>query len=261
MGATLLVSIVLHRPDLTLLTRTLRSLNVALDHAQACGFLAGVRLRLTDHSPEPLKVSLLGTAFDREIDYDFVGANPGFGAGHNRAFAQRGEAEYFLVANPDLEFEADSLSAGLDLLCQRPQIGLVAPMLIEAEEMRPAIFRYPDLLTLTLRQLGLAGRRNRRYQCQDDPAAWASPEIVSGCCMLWRSASFAALGGFDEGYFLYFEDFDLSWRASRLGLTACCPAMRLRHHGGGAGRKGLRHFLWLVRSARRFFGQHGWRLS
>lgn len=261
-GATLLVSIVLHRPDLSLLARTLYTLDVALDHAQASGYLAGARLRLTDHSPEPLKVRLLGTAWGRAIEYDFVGANPGFGAGHNRAFTQRGEAEYFLVANPDLECEPDSLSAGLDLLRQRPEIGLVAPMLIEEEgHLRPAIFRYPDLLTLALRQLGLAGLRNRRYLCLDDPAAWAAPEIVSGCCMLWRSTSFAALGGFDEGYFLYFEDFDLSWRASRLGLTACCPTMRLRHHGGGAGRKGLRHLLWLLRSAQRFFSRHGWRLA
>lgn len=60
-------------------------------------------------------------------------------------------------------------------------------------------------------------------------------------------------------YFLYFEDFDLSLRAGRLGLSAYCPGMARPAFGGGVARKGWRHIACFARSAARFFNTHGWR--
>lgn len=267
---TLAVSIVLYRPDASLLAATLRSLAAATARARQAGALGRTRLTLVDHSPAPQPAATLsawralcGDALT--LDHVADPANPGFGAGHNRAFAQGGaDADYFLVANPDLEFAADSLAAGLRFLAAHPASGLVAPALIKNDgALAPACFRYPDVLTLALRLVGgpLAERRSRRYECRDWDATRPAfdPPIVSGCCMLFRRDCYAALGGFDPGYFLYFEDFDLSWRASRRGLAAYCPEMRLRHFGGGAGRKGLRHIRLFLRSAARFFASHGWR--
>jgi GT2 family glycosyltransferase len=267
---TLVVSIVLYRPEGGLLDATLRSLVAAVGQARRAGVIGEARLILVDHSPaaQPETAladwrALCGDAL--ALDYLSDPANPGFGAGHNRAFARGGnEADVFLVANPDLEFAADSLAAGLRFLAAHPASGLVAPALLRDDgSLAPACFRYPDLTTLALRFGGgsWAAARSRRYECRDWDASRPvfDPPIVSGCCMLFRRDAFAALGGFDPGYFLYFEDFDLSWRASRQGLAAYCPDMRVRHHGGGAGRKGLRHIGLFLRSALRFFGTHGWR--
>jgi GT2 family glycosyltransferase len=65
------------------------------------------------------------------------------------------------------------------------------------------------------------------------------------------------VGGFDPGFFLYFEDFDLTLRLSKVTTVAYCPRVRIVHHGGRAAAKGLRHIAWFVRSARRFFARHG----
>lgn len=253
-----------------MLGATLRSLAAAVAQARCTGLLGDARLILVDHSPQAQTAATLadwralcGDAL--ALDYLSDPANPGFGAGHNRAFAQGGNtADVFLVANPDLEFAANSLAAGLRFLAAHPASGLVAPALLRDDgTLAPACFRYPDLLTLALRLGGgsWAEARSRRYECRDWDATRPvfDPPVVSGCCMLFRRETFAALGGFDPGYFLYFEDFDLSWRASRRGLAAYCPDMRVRHHGGGAGRKGLRHIGLFLRSATRFFGIHGWR--
>jgi len=267
---TLVASIVLHRPDEALLDAALRSLAAAVAHARRAGALGDARLLLVDHSPAPQPAATLGAwralcGDALALEYLSDPANPGFGAGHNRAFAQAGmRAGYFLVANPDLEFAADSLTAGLGFLAAHPARGLVAPALLKDDgALAPACFRYPDVLTLALRLAGgrIAEWRSRRYECRDRDAARPifDPPVVSGCCMLFRGDCYAALGGFDPGYFLYFEDFDLSWRASRRGLSAYCPGMRVRHHGGGAGRKGLRHIRLFLRSALRFFNTHGWR--
>lgn len=263
----LAVSIVLFRPDSRLLESTLRTLGNALARARE-GRLDRTEVILIDHSPtaQPAAAQaawrrLLGP--ETSVIYDHTGANPGFGAGHNRAFARcRPWADYFLVANPDLEFAPDSLAAGLDFLAQHPAVGLLAPALIETNgKLRPACFRAPDPLTLLARLLGgsWARARSYRYECRDWDANVVvfNPPLVSGCCMLWRAAAYAELGGFDPGYFLYFEDFDLSRRANSRGLSAYCPAMKIGHFGGGAARKGMMHTLLFLRSAARFFGGAG----
>jgi len=83
--------------------------------------------------------------------------------------------------------------------------------------------------------------------------------ITSGCFMLLRSESLAEIGGFDERYFLYFEDFDLSLRLGKKGKLAYLPAMRIQHGGGSAGSKGFKHFKMFTRSGVRFFNTYGWR--
>lgn len=271
-AATLTVSIVLYLPDVPRLEKTLLTLRQAAVRATAAvptrGRLERVLVHLVDHSPEPLAES--SVALLRQLEspscsfrYDRAGANPGFGAGHNRAFAASGQhSEFFLVANPDLEFFPDSLQAGIACLRDHPERGLLAPALVEdSGELRPACFRPPDVLTLLARWMGSdwARRRSYLYECRDWPAheIRLDPPLVSGCCMLFRSPAFAALGGFDARYFLYFEDFDLSGRAHSQQLSIYWPAMRIRHHGGNTRRKPITHQLHYLRSAARYFGDHG----
>jgi GT2 family glycosyltransferase len=77
--------------------------------------------------------------------------------------------------------------------------------------------------------------------------------------MVIRGDALRQVGGFDDRYFMYFEDFDLSMRLRELGRVVYAPRVSVVHHGGYAARKGLRHVLYFMRSGIRFFGQHGWR--
>jgi GT2 family glycosyltransferase len=224
-------------------------------------------LQLTDHSPYPANSHQLSSwrtaAQGLDLCYRHDPSNPGFGLGHNTAFQRIGSAEYFLVANPDLEFKPDSLANGIGFLLQNPEHGLLAPGLLEPDgNLRPACFRYPDVLTLFARLIGgsWAKQRNHRYECRDWDAHQPrfNPPLISGCCMLFRSHHFKRLKGFDPAYFLYFEDFDLSWRAQKRQLSVYCPNMQVAHAGGAASRKGWRHQLNFLHSALRFFTTHGW---
>lgn len=261
--ASLAVSIVLYRPQAGF-DGALSSLIEAIATAMTSEPLLPVRLLLTDHSPEAVTVQreqrwrALCPPW-LQYDYRHDPRNPGFGAGHNAAWDRCGEADYFLVVNPDVEFAVDALQAGLRFLARHPGVGVIAPALVERDgSLRPACFRRPDPLTLLMRALGIgAGKSQRvaRYECRDwDPRAVVfNPPCMSGCCLLFRGATFARLGGFDPSYFLYFEDFELSRRAAALGVSAYCPSMRVSHFGGGAAAKGWRHRWWFVRSALRYY--------
>ncbi len=192
--------------------------------------------------------------------------NIGYGAAHNLVIRETG-AEYHLLLNPDVEFDPDALGAGLGYLVSNPATVLVSPAANNGGGRQYLCKRHPSLLILLLRGLVPAflrapfTRRLAAYEMRDLPDDRPSTgiPIASGCCMLCRGRPLREAGGFDERFFLYFEDFDLSLRLGRLGKLAHVPAMRIRHSGGNAAGKGLDHIAMFIRSARRFFKLHGWR--
>src|SRR5256712_13826666 len=73
--------------------------------------------------------------------------------------------------------------------------------------------------------------------------------MMSGCFMLVRRNAVDATGGFDPGYFLFFEDFDWSVGLNRVTKSPNVPSVRLVLHGDGACRRGWRHVFQLRRVA------------
>ena len=92
-----------------------------------------------------------------------------------------------------------------------------------------------------------------------DGAIDCSVELIGGCFIFLRTSLFRQLDGFDQRFFMYFEDFDLSIRAKEYGSIAYVPTVKITHSGGDVGRKNYRHHLYFIRSAIRFFNKHGWR--
>ena len=78
--------------------------------------------------------------------------------------------------------------------------------------------------------------------------------------MLCRTSALQSAGGFNERFFLYFEDFALSRELGKQGALHHVPTVRIIHHGGGASRKGLKHIRYFAASALRFYQQYGWKL-
>lgn len=269
------VAIVVHRPDPAELAQTLR----ALDRAAACLRAARadteVSLHLLENSPAPARLP----AGERERllaacpalwsrQWQSLPANRGFGPAHNIALAQT-DSDLHLVLNPDVELAADALLAGVDYLERHPAAVLVSPHIENAAGVQQFLCkRYPSVPVLFLRafapgwlqaryQSALAHYEARDLQTGEQPVSGVV--IASGCCMLLRTAVMRQLGGFDERYFLYFEDFDLSLRLAPLGDRVWLPSMRAVHHGGHAARKGWRHIRWFAVSGWRFFCRFGWR--
>jgi GT2 family glycosyltransferase len=201
------------------------------------------------------------------------GKNLGYGAGHNAClnlFCKKSLAsDYHLILNPDVILAEDFLLQGLTFLETEKNVVAVAPY-VEDEDGTPAYLckRYPTVLGLFLRGFAPAWIRScfqqrlDHYQMKDLYDAQhinTAVPIISGCCMLLRTGTFRALNGFDERFFLYFEDFDLSLRMAEKGKVAYHPALRICHHGGFSAKKGFWHIQQFIRSARQFFARHGWK--
>ncbi len=267
------VSIVLHHSELERLAACLTSLQQSAATAIEGGSLGEVRVSLVDNSCSERyrgEVEALLTALETAPGFSsellVLPSNLGFGHGHNRIL-KAVDSQFHLVLNPDTELEPDTLAQGLAVLAGDEAAVLVSPRVTGPDGAQEFLCkRYPSVLTLFLR--GFAPRfvrslfsgRLGRYEMRDlcTGAQPVDVPIASGCFMLVRVDALQSIGGFDDDFFLYFEDFDLSMRLAQYGRLVYVPAMQIRHFGGYAARKGLRHVRYFVASAARFFHRHGW---
>lgn len=276
-AARLSVAIVLFDSPLPLLLQVLDDLERAVQWARRDGLLDAAAVTVVDNgagagagpdSETAQALAVWAGSHTLALTYRPQPSNEGFGAGHNVAFRDAA-SDYHLVLNPDVELAPEALARGLDLLAREPDIALLSPYVAGPDGRQQFLCkRYPSVLVLLVRGLlpvlrPLFAARLDHYEMRG-ACSTGEPvdvEIASGCFMLVRTAALRAAGGFDEGFFLYFEDFDLSLRLREQGRLVFCPQMRIVHHGGFAARKGWRHIRYFLSSGVRFFNRYGWRLA
>jgi len=191
--------------------------------------------------PDDARVTVIGNA-----------APKGFGANHNAAFAGCAQM-FFCPLNPDIEFDRNPfpvLSAALG----DKRVALVAPVVRSPDgKIEDSMRRFPTPGSLLMKALGGS---DGRYVVREGQPEFA-PEWVAGMFMLFRSRDFQDLGGFDERFFLYYEDVDICVRAWQKGMRIlACPKVSVIHDARRDSRRSLRHLRWHLGSMARFLWKH-----
>lgn len=262
-------AVVLHHSDLDNLRATLTSVARAVD---ALG--VSTPLYLIDQSRDPqygaavrALVSDLNPVGLLRLDYIAREKNGGYGAGHNSVLDDSLGDIHFIL-NPDVELPEELLIRVRQTMADHPDVVVLAPRGANSEgEEEYLAKRYPTCLVLLIRAFAPDWLQRRfekqmnHYELRDLPSDGSLQDVplLSGCCLAVRSDSFRAVRGFDEGFFLYFEDYDLCMRLRSEGRVVRDPGLQVIHHGGQAARKGWQHILWFARGGLRFFSLWGWR--
>jgi N-acetylglucosaminyl-diphospho-decaprenol L-rhamnosyltransferase len=171
-----------------------------------------------------------------------TGGNVGYGAAANAGLADVTEG-FALVANPDIRFEPGSVDELLAVAHRWPRAATVGPAIrTPAGDLYPSARDLPRLSTGAGHALlgwawptnpWTARYRREREDPRERPAGW-----LSGSCFLVDLTAFHSVGGFDPGYFMYFEDVDLAERLGRRGwLHVYAPSAVVVHEGGHATRR------------------------
>jgi N-acetylglucosaminyl-diphospho-decaprenol L-rhamnosyltransferase len=180
----------------------------------------------------------------------------GFGANHNAAF-HMATGEWFCVMNPDIRMPASPFPVLLEEI-ERQQAAVIAPAVLSPTgRVEDSIRRFPTPFSLAGKMLGRGdGRYLFAVGDETFPADW-----VGGMFMLFRAEDYRHAGGFDEGFFLYYEDVDICtrlWKAGRRVLA--CPRAQVIHDARRASRRNLRYMRWHAGSMARYLGKHWLRL-
>lgn len=184
--------------------------------------------------------------------------NVGYAAGINLGVREAVRAEAILILNPDARLHERSVPPLLAAL-RLPNTAIVAPQVRSAEgALELSLRRKPTLLrALGLTRTGIAAL-SEYVRATDD---YARPHIVDwalGAVLLMSRSSFDDLGGWDETFFLYSEETELSLRARDIGLlTRYEPRSVAVHIGGQSGRNDRTHAMQIVNRVRLYRRRHG----
>lgn len=180
------------------------------------------------------------TVADLDLRLDRAERNGGFAYGCNRG-AAAGTAPYVLFLNPDAQLSGDDLLRLVAVAERDPATGLVAPRIVGDDGApEPSMRRTPSvrrMLSTALFLHRLAPRAAWSDEVIRDPARYrvaAQPDWLSGACMLIRRDALAAVGGLDEGFFLYAEDTDVCLRLRDAGWAVRFDPAATAVHAGGA---------------------------
>lgn len=199
---------------------------------------------------------------NHRIEYIKSPKNGGFGYGHNLAMHQYAkDSEFFLICNPDVYFKQEQLENLFNIAKNREE-GLFSPKILYPDgENQYGQRLLPTPLNLFARRFlpKLADKLDESYLLKN--RIFSEPAFVpvcSGCFMLFRSSALLELGGFDDRYFMYLEDFDLSRRcAERFGNCFVSSCFIYHEHGQGS-YKNLKLLKYHLQSAFKYFNKWGW---
>jgi hypothetical protein len=198
-------------------------------------------------------------------------SNRGFGAANNQVF-EGWRAKAYLVTNPDVILPPAGLLPLWEHLRTHPDTGVLGCRLLYPDgRAQPSCRRYPTLRAVLLRGLlseGLAAHFApiRRYfmagEVHDDSIR---VDWVLGSCLLIRGDVLEKVKGFDEGYFMYYEDIDLCYRVRRAGWhVEYFPAVHWFHDyrrestSGTSWKLRCHHFYSAMRFLIKYGSERGW---
>ncbi|MFT4093279.1 MAG: glycosyltransferase, partial [Niabella sp.] len=221
-------------------------------------------LYLIDNSPTDELKSL--AAISNKIIYIPSNDNPGFGSAHNKGIKKSLEEgyPYHIILNPDVTFMPAILDELFLFMELNPDIGNVMPNVFYANgELQKLCNLIPTPLNLIVRRFALFPRLSKLINEKYDIEGFLYDRIaevpnLSGCFMFLRNKILEKTGGFDERFFMYMEDVDLSRRLNEVSKTVFYPHVSITHNfekGSYANYKLLKYHIF---SAIKYFNKWGW---
>jgi GT2 family glycosyltransferase len=187
--------------------------------------------------------------------------NRGFAGGVNPG-VQAATQPLVLLLNSDAQTARSSIEAAAQYMAGFPQVGILGPQILSPQRgPQSSAWRDPSLRWMALSAVGLSKLKLFNFERYHEKAFTEATEVdcICGCAMMIRRDLLDELGGFDEDYFMYFEETDFCVRARRGGKRVHqAPVGEFLHEEGGTSKTvRLRTFLDFRRSAILFHRKHG----
>jgi GT2 family glycosyltransferase len=247
-------SIVLYRNDINLLQNTIQSILK----------IGGIdKLFLVDNSPsDDLKILVTNS----RIQYFHNPSNPGFGAAHNIAIQKAIESgsQFHFIVNPDIFFNKDVITPMIDYMINNKDIGMMMPQILNEDgtiQYLPKLL--PNPWNILLRKIKKPRRYYtkfiEKYELRNVPQQQIyNAPILSGCFTLLNLKAIQEVGMYDDKYFMYFEDWDLSRRMHQKYKTIYYPLVSVYHGYESGANKSFKLFKIFIQSTFTYFNKWGW---
>jgi GT2 family glycosyltransferase len=254
MNPLLTVSIVLYKTSIVDIRKCIASLEL---------YSGNFFIYIVDNSP----TDALRNEFSIKLPHQYIHLprNPGFGAAHNVAIrkAQNLDSTYHLVLNADIVFNEDVLSPMLEYMEMNLHIGHMMPKVLNPNGTLQRLCKLvPTPFDLILRRFSSKkAQEANNYIFELHGSCYNKLMFVpylSGCFMLLRQSALKEIGLFDEQFFMYPEDIDLTRRMAERYDTIFFPNVSVVHEHGAASYKSLKMLLIHMFNIIKYFNKWGW---
>ncbi len=190
----------------------------------------------------------------------------GYGSGHNVAInrAIANGSKYHIVLNPDIYWTDSVIESLSHYMEETPECGLVMPKIIyPSGETQYLCKLLPTPMDLFVRRFvplrGYQKKHDYTYELR-----WSGYNsimevpVLSGCFMFMRCSILKKIGGFDERYFMYAEDFDLCRRIGEISKTMFYPKVSVVHEYEKGSYKNKKLLKYHITSIIKYFNKWGW---
>lgn len=248
-------SIVLYKSELKEIERAVLSIY---------RFEKSIILYLVDNSPTNDLKNLCD--INKNIVYIHNPTNPGFGAAHNIAIQKAIEegSKYHFVVNPDIYFTEDVITPMIEYMENNPEVGMMMPQILNEDGSTQNLPKLlPSPYSVFMRKFKKPGFIYddfiNQYELRfvDKGLIYNAP-ILSGCFTLLNIKAVEKVGTYDDKFFMYFEDWDLSRRMHQQYKTIYFPKVSVYHGYHSGANRSKRLFKIFVNSARTYFNKWGW---
>jgi len=227
-----------------------------------------VHLYIVDNSPLPLFQENIFN--DLPVTYHFYGKNVGYGTAHNWAIRNSVKSKYHLVMNPDVIVHPGALEKLVGYMEQNNEVGLISPKILNEDgSIQYLNKRLPTVFDLFARRFlpSFAQkinfiRKRMNYYIMLDKSYDDIQEVpyITGCFMLFRKAVLDKVGGFDENFFMYLEEADITRRINNAGYKSIYyPYASVTHKWARGSHNSIRLTYVTIKSAFYYFNKWGWR--
>ena len=203
--------------------------------------------------------------YKNKTEYIFNGKNLGYGAAHNiglrKTLQQR--IGYHLVVNTDIEFDREILDEMEDFMRKNQDVGMLMPKVTYPDGSLQYLCKLlptpMDLIGRRFLPAWMTRKRMRRFELRDSGYDnIMNVPYLSGCFMLLKAAALKKAGLFDERFFMYPEDIDITRRIHREFLTLYYPNVSIVHNHEKASYKSKKLLKIHIENMCRYFNKWGW---
>lgn len=198
-----------------------------------------------------------------DVQYVRSKANVGFGKGHN-AVLDRINSRYHAIINPDIILKEDSFSKIISFMENDKTTGMCIPQILDSNgQLQQAYRRELTVFDMFARMFCKKLFPKRMAECTLQNMDYAKPfdvPFAQGCFLVIRTELFKKLQGFDDNFFMYVEDADLSKRVNQISRVRYFPDTFVVHLWEKGSHKNIKLFMHHLKSAVYYFKKWGFRL-
>jgi GT2 family glycosyltransferase len=243
-------SIVTYNTDVNLLTRLISCFDFKIFN----------KIYIIDNSKENT-LSFLGDSSN--IIYINNPHNPGYGAAHNIAIRDSisSNSKYHFIVNPDVFFDPEIINIMINYCEKNGNIGMMMPRVLNNDNSIQYLPKFlPTIFSIIFRKIKFLNKiifPHYEMRNINQDLIYNTP-VLSGCFTLLNMSAIKKVGMYDDAFFMYFEDWDLSRRVHEYYSTIYFPKVSIYHEYYSGANKNIKLFLVYLSSMIYYFNKWGW---